>query len=571
MKVDVGQKLVQAKLVTEDDLRRAKQVEQREGGVLSSTLVKLGLLTEDRLLSFLSELYETPSIDLDHAEIDPAVARIISAEVATKSQVVPISRSGRTLRIAMANPANFFAIDDIKFATGHEVEVSVATEAAVKRAIDRLYDNAESMADVMKSMEGDELEVVDTTDNDTDNGAGSDLAPVVKFVNSLITEAVRRGASDIHIEPYEKRLRVRFRVDGVLQEMTAPPMRMRAAILSRLKIMADLDIAERRLPQDGRIKIRVMKRTIDLRVSTLPTIFGEKIVLRILDKTNLALDLTKLGFDPAALEHFMKAIHSPFGMVLVTGPTGSGKTTTLYSALSKINTTATNIMTAEDPVEYNLEGINQVNVHDSVGLTFAAALKAFLRQDPNIVMVGEIRDKETASIAVKAALTGHLVLSTVHTNDAPATLNRLIDMGVEPFLVASATNLILAQRLVRRVCAKCREPHVLPPEVLRELQMSPEQAATATFMKGAGCYDCNKTGYRGRAGIYEVMPISAAIRDMILARRATSEIKMQAIREGMLTLRMDALQKLKQGITSAEEVLKESAPDEFEDGDPRNG
>jgi type IV pilus assembly protein PilB len=571
MKVDVGQKLVQAKLVTEDDLRRAKQVEQQEGGALSSTLVKLGLLTEDRLLSFLSELYETPSIDLDHAEIDPAVARIISAEVATKSQVVPISRSGRTLRIAMANPANFFAIDDIKFATGHEVEVSVATEAAVKRAIDRLYDNAESMADVMKSMEGDELEVVDTTDHDTDSGAGSDLAPVVKFVNSLITEAVRRGASDIHIEPYEKRLRVRFRVDGVLQEMTAPPMRMRAAILSRLKIMADLDIAERRVPQDGRIKIRVMKRTIDLRVSTLPTIFGEKIVLRILDKTNLALDLTKLGFDPAALDHFMKAIHSPFGMVLVTGPTGSGKTTTLYSALSKINTTATNIMTAEDPVEYNLEGINQVNVHDSVGLTFAAALKAFLRQDPNIVMVGEIRDKETASIAVKAALTGHLVLSTVHTNDAPATLNRLIDMGVEPFLVASATNLILAQRLVRRVCAKCREPHVLPPEVLRELQMSPEQAATATFMKGAGCYDCNKTGYRGRAGIYEVMPISASIRDMILARRATSEIKMQAIREGMLTLRMDALQKLRQGVTSAEEVLKESAPDEFEDGDPRSG
>jgi type IV pilus assembly protein PilB len=570
MKVDVGQKLVQANLVTEDELRRAKQVEKQEGGSLSTTLVKLGVLTEDRLLSFLSELYEIPSVDLDHAEIDLAIARMIPAEVATKSQVVPVSRSGRTLRIAMANPANFFAIDDIKFVTGHEVEVCVATEAAVKRAIDRLYDNAESMADVMKSMEVDEIEVVDTSDNDSDAGAGSDQAPVVKFVNSLITEAVRRGASDIHIEPYEKRLRVRFRVDGVLQEMAAPPMRMRAAIISRMKIMADLDIAERRVPQDGRIKIRVMKRTIDLRVSTLPTIFGEKIVLRILDKSNLALDLTKLGFDPAALDHFMKAIHSPFGMVLVTGPTGSGKTTTLYSALSKINTIATNIMTAEDPVEYNLEGINQVNVHESVGLTFAAALKAFLRQDPNIVMVGEIRDKETASIAVKAALTGHLVLSTVHTNDAPATLNRLIDMGIEPFLVASATNLILAQRLVRKVCVKCREPHILQPEVLRELQLGPEQAAEATFMKGAGCYDCNKTGYRGRAGIYEVMPISAAIRDMILARRATSEIKMQAIREGMLTLRMDALLKLSRGITSAEEVLKESAPDEFEEGDPRN-
>jgi type IV pilus assembly protein PilB len=571
MKVDVGQKLVQANLVTEDDLRRAKQIEKQEGGSLSATLVKLGVLAEDRLLSFLSDLYETPSIDLDHAEIDTAITRMVPVEVATKSQVVPVGRSGRTLRIAMANPANFFAIDDIKFVTGHEVEVFVATEAAVKRAIDRLYDNAESMADVMKSMEGDELEVVDTTDDDSDAGAGSDQAPVVKFVNSLITEAVRRGASDIHIEPYEKKLRVRFRVDGVLQEMASPPARMRAAIISRLKIMADLDIAERRVPQDGRIKIRVMKRTIDLRVSTLPTIFGEKIVLRILDKGNLALDLTKLGFDARALDHFMKAIHSPFGMVLVTGPTGSGKTTTLYSALSKINTIGTNIMTAEDPVEYNLEGINQVNVHDAVGLTFAAALKAFLRQDPNIVMVGEIRDKETASIAVKAALTGHLVLSTVHTNDAPATLNRLVDMGIEPFLVASATNLILAQRLVRRVCSKCREPHVLQPEVLRELQMGVEQAAGATFMKGTGCYECNKTGYRGRAGIYEVMPISATIRDMILARAATSEIKKQAVREGMLTLRMDALQKLSQGITSAEEVLKESAPDEFEDGDPRNG
>ncbi len=572
MKVDVGQKLVQANILTEDDLRRAQQVEKQDGSPLSTTLVKLGLLTEERLLKFLSELYETRAIDLDHAEIDPTVARMVPAEVATKSQVVPVSRAGRTLRIAMANPANFFAIDDIKFVTGHEVEVFVATEAAVKRAIDRLYDNAESMADVMKSMEGDDVEVVETAEEESDAGAGSDQAPVVKFVNSLITEAVRRGASDIHIEPYEKKLRVRFRVDGALEEAASPPNRMRAAIISRLKIMADLDIAERRVPQDGRIKIRVMKRTIDLRVSTLPTIFGEKIVLRILDKANLALDLTRLGFNPLALENFLKAIQSPFGMVLVTGPTGSGKTTTLYSALSKINTTSTNIMTAEDPVEYNLDGINQVNVHDAVGLTFAAALRAFLRQDPNIVMVGEIRDKETASIAVKAALTGHLVLSTVHTNDAPSTLNRLVDMGIEPFLVASSTNLILAQRLVRRVCAKCREPIELQPEVLRELQLSSAAAATATFMKGAGCYDCNRTGYRGRAGIYEVMPISATIRDMILERRATSEIKKQAIREGMLTLRMDALQKLMQGITSVEEVLKESAPDDdAEDGERRTG
>ncbi len=565
MKVDVGQKLVQAHLITEEDLRRAHQIEKTEGGALSATLVKLGVLSEDRLLQFLSELYETPGVDLDHAEIDPAAVRMVSADVATRFQVIPYARTGRTLRVAMANPANFFAIDDIKFVTSHEVEVAVATEGMIKRAIDRLYDQAESMADVMKSMEGDDLELVETSEEDAEVGAvgAVDQAPVVKFVNTLITEAVRRGASDIHIEPYEKKLRVRFRVDGVLQEIPAPPAKLKAAILSRLKIMAELDIAERRVPQDGRIKIRVLKRTIDLRVSTLPTIFGEKIVLRILDKGNLALDLTKLGFEAQALQNLMRAIESPYGMVLVTGPTGSGKTTTLYSALSRINVPGTNIMTAEDPVEYNLDGINQVNVNETVGLTFAAALRAFLRQDPNIVMVGEIRDGETASIAVKAALTGHLVLSTVHTNDAPSTLNRLVDMGIEPFLVASSVNLILAQRLVRRVCARCRERVVLPPEALRELELEADEAGEV--VRGKGCYECGNTGYRGRAGIYEVMPISPAIRDMILARRATSEIKAQAVREGMLTLRMDALQKLRRGITSAEEVLKESARDKFDE------
>jgi type IV pilus assembly protein PilB len=568
MKVDVGQKLLQANLVSEEDLRRAQRMEREEGAALSSTLVKLGVLTEERLLSFLSEVYQTPPADLDSCDVDISAVRLIPSEVASRFQCVPISRSGRTLRVAMANPANYFAIDDIKFISGHEVEVLVTTESQIKRAIDKYYDSAESMADVMRSIEGDEVEVVESSEEDADAvgggvASGIDQAPVVKFVNSLITEAVRRGASDIHIEPYERKLRVRFRIDGTLYEMMSPPFKLKAAILSRLKIMADLDIAERRVPQDGRIKIRVQKRTIDLRVSTLPTIFGEKIVLRILDKGNLALDLTKLGLEPKALDNFFRAISSPFGMVLVTGPTGSGKTTTLYSALSRINLPGTNIMTAEDPVEYNLDGINQVNVNDAVSLTFASALRSFLRQDPNIIMVGEIRDGETASIAVKAALTGHLVLSTVHTNDAPSTLNRLMDMGVEPFLVASSTVLIVAQRLVRRVCSRCREPVTLAPEVLRELQLAPEAAVGTELVRGRGCYDCNNTGYRGRAGIYEVMPISSVIRDMILERRPASEIKKQAIREGMLTLRMDALEKLKRGITSAEEVLKESAADDL--------
>jgi type IV pilus assembly protein PilB len=564
MKVDVGLKLLQANLVTEDDLKRAKKIEKEDGGSLSGTLVKLGVLTEDQLLSFLSELYETPACDIDHMEVDPAAVRMIPSEVAGKFQVMPVSRSGRTLRVAMANPASFFAIDDIKFITGHEVEVLVTTEGQIRRAIEKYYGSME-VGDIQK-FEDPEVEVVETTEDDPEVGGsgGADQAPVVKFVNSLISEAVRRGASDIHIEPYEKKMRVRFRIDGTLYEIAAPPIKMKAAIISRLKIMAELDIAERRVPQDGRIKIRVLKRTIDLRVSSLPTIFGEKVVLRILDKSNLALDLTRLGFEPKAMDDFFRAISSPFGMVLVTGPTGSGKTTTLYSALSRINVSGTNIMTAEDPVEYNLDGINQVNVNEGVNLTFAAALRSFLRQDPNIIMVGEIRDGETASIAVKAALTGHLVLSTVHTNDAASTLNRLVDMGVEPFLVASSTVLILAQRLVRRVCQKCKEAVSLPPEVLRELQLSPEAAEGATILHGHGCYDCNNTGYRGRAGIYEVMPISSFVRDMILNRRPSSEIKKQAIREGMLTLRMDALQKLTRGITSAEEVLKESGSDELE-------
>jgi type IV pilus assembly protein PilB len=420
------------------------------------------------------------------------------------------------------------------------------------------------MADVMKGIEED-LSVVEEDDTaEQDAGlAAMDEAPIVKLVNSLIADAVRKGASDIHIEPYEKSLRVRFRIDGVMQEMMEPPFKFKAAILSRLKIMAELDIAERRVPQDGRIKIKVMNRTIDLRVSSLPTIFGEKIVMRILDKSNLNIDLEKLGFEPASMKEFVSAIANPYGMVLVTGPTGSGKTTTLYSALSRVNTPEVNVMTAEDPVEYNLDGINQVLVNDDVGLSFAAALKAFLRQDPNIIMVGEIRDIDTASIAVKAALTGHLVLSTLHTNDAPSAIGRMIDMGIEPFLVASSVNLVLAQRLVRRVCSACKKPFEPNEELLNELQLDRNDTKGATFLTGEGCVDCNNTGYRGRQGVYEVMPMSSKIRDLVLDRASAGEIKRTAIEEGMLTLRRDALQKLKRGLTTAEEVLKETAADKL--------
>jgi len=559
---DIGQKLLEARLIDETAIQKAQQQAKNLGGSLVSALVKIGAISEEGLLEFLARSYNTPSIDLRNIEPDPALTKLLPGDVATKFQALPVSRSGRRLVVAMAQPTNIFAIDDIKFITGYEVEPRVATEAALKKALDRAYDSAGTMADVMKGMEED-FSVVEE-EVETDNGlAGMDEAPIVKLVNSLIADAVRKGASDIHIEPYEKSMRVRFRIDGVLQEMMAPPFKFKAAILSRLKIMAELDIAERRVPQDGRIKIKVMNRTIDLRVSALPTIFGEKIVMRILDKSNLNVDLEKLGFEPNAMKEFVSAIANPYGMVLVTGPTGSGKTTSLYSALSRVNTPEVNVMTAEDPVEYNLDGINQVLVNDDVGLTFAAALKAFLRQDPNIIMVGEIRDLDTASIAVKAALTGHLVLSTLHTNDAPSAIGRMIDMGIEPFLVASSVNLILAQRLVRRACASCKKPIELSEEVLRELQLTPEEAAGATFLEGEGCVECNNTGYRGRQGVYEVMPLSARLRELVLERASANEIKKMAISEGMLTLRRDGLQKLKRGLTTVEEVLKETAADKL--------
>jgi type IV pilus assembly protein PilB len=560
---NIGLKLLEARLISPESLQKAQQQVKTGGGNLTAALVKLGAISDEDLAKFLAELYGVPAVDLSNYNPDPSVTKLLPSDVASKFQVVPVSRSGRRLTVAMANPANIFAIDDIKFITGCEVQPVVATEAAIKKAIDKAYDSAASFESVMRGLD-DEIEVIDDDVDDTPDVAllgEAEQAPVVKLVSSLISDAVRKGASDIHIEPYERSLRVRFRIDGTLYEMMSPPFRMKAAITSRLKIMAELDIAERRVPQDGRIKLRLLGRTIDLRVSSLPTIYGEKVVMRILDKGNLNIDLSKLGFQEQAYADFSRAISQPYGMVLVTGPTGSGKTTTLYSALSKINVPEVNIMTAEDPVEYNLEGINQVLVHDDIGLTFAAALRSFLRQDPNIIMVGEIRDIDTGSIAVKAALTGHLVLSTLHTNDAPSTINRMVDMGIEPFLVASSTNLIMAQRLLRRVCKTCSNDMKLHPEVLRELGLSEAAAAKESFKEGKGCVDCNNTGYKGRMGVYEVMPMSPRIRDMVLDRASTSDIKKQAVSEGMLTLRADALLKLKKGVTTAEEVLKETAAD----------
>ncbi|HEY6195845.1 MAG TPA: type IV-A pilus assembly ATPase PilB [Candidatus Eisenbacteria bacterium] len=560
---DISQKLLQAQLVDETALQKAAQQQKTAGGSLTGNLVKIGAISEDKLLDFLAKLYGCSSIDLKGFEPDPALTRLLPGDVASKFMALPVSKSGRKLVVAMANPSNIFALDDIKFITGYDVEARVASDAAIKKALDRAYDSAGTMADVMKGFE-DDLAVVEEDESNEADGIGQmDEAPIVKLVNSLIADAVRKGASDIHIEPYEKTMRVRFRIDGALQEMMAPPYKFKAAITSRLKIMADLDIAERRVPQDGRIKIKVLNRTIDLRVNSLPTIFGEKIVMRILDKTNLNIDLEKLGFEPASMKEFIAAIVNPYGMVLVTGPTGSGKTTTLYSALSRVNTPVVNVMTAEDPVEYNLDGINQVLVNEGVGLSFSAALKAFLRQDPNIIMVGEIRDIDTASIATKAALTGHLVLSTLHTNDAPSAIGRLIDMGIEPFLVASSVNLVLAQRLVRKVCAHCRRPATLTDEVLDELQMDPALLEGATIVEGTGCVDCNNTGYRGRAGVYEVMAITPTLRDLILQRASSIEIKRTAVEGGMLTLRRDALMKLRRGVTSVEEVLKETAADKL--------
>jgi len=558
----LGEMLVKSKLINEDQLKKALAQQSKSGGRLGSNLVKLGFLTEEDITSFLSKQYGVPSINLAHFEIDQNVIKLVPAEIAQKHMVIPINRKGSVLTVAMADPSNIFAIDDIKFLSGFKVEPVVAAETSIKNAINKHYDSAGLVKDILQGFDDREVATVEEGDEGPDVGdlqRATEDAPVVKLVNLILSDAIKKGASDIHIEPYEKSFRVRYRIDGVLYDTMQPPMKLRAAIISRAKIMAQLDIAERRLPQDGRIKIRMGQKEIDFRVSTLPTIFGEKVVMRLLDKSNLQLDMSSLGFDPQALQLFEKAILAPHGMVLVTGPTGSGKTTTLYSGLHRLNTVETNIMTAEDPVEYNLAGVNQVQMKAEIGLNFAAALRAFLRQDPDIIMVGEIRDYETAEIAIKAALTGHLVLSTLHTNDAPSTVSRLINMGVEPFLVAASTNMILAQRLARKICNSCKEEITVPRQALVDVGFAPDESKGLSCYQGKGCMECNDTGYRGRVALYEVMAINEDIKDAILQGASVNEMKELGRKHGMKTLREAGLQKIREGMTTIPEIMRVSS------------
>jgi type IV pilus assembly protein PilB len=557
--VRLGDMLVKAALITREQLNQALQQQQTSGGRIGTNLVRLGFISEDDITSFLSRQYGVPSINLSHFEIDGTVIKLIPSEIAQKHQVIPINRTGNILTVAMADPSNIFAIDDVKFMTGFKVEPVVAAETSIKNAINKYYDSAGMVEDIMKNFDDKDVEALrDDEDgvNAAELGKAAEDAPVVKLVNLILTDAIKKAASDIHIEPYEKSFRVRYRIDGVLYDVMQPPLRLKAAITSRLKIMAQLDIAERRLPQDGRIKIKMGGREMDYRVSTLPTLFGEKVVLRLLDKGNLQLDMTKLGFGSEALTDFERGLLLPYGMVLVTGPTGSGKTTTLYSALNRLNTVDTNIMTAEDPVEFNLSGINQVQTKAEIGLTFAAALRSFLRQDPDVIMVGEIRDYETAEIGVKAALTGHLVLSTLHTNDAPSTISRLLNMGVEPFLVAASTNVIVAQRLARRICQSCKDILPVPAPALVDIGFSPEEAQTLKPCKGKGCMACSDTGYKGRVALYEVMLIKDNIKEAILQGASALELRELGRKNGMQTLREAGLQKIRDGMTTVEEVLR---------------
>jgi type IV pilus assembly protein PilB len=584
MSVRIGELLLKEKRITPDQLQQALNQQKANGGKLGFNLVRLGFIKDEEITALLSKQYGVPSINLPQFEIDPAVIKLIPPETALKYQIIPLSRAGATLTIAMTDPTNVFAMDDIKFMTGYNVEPVVASETAVAEAVQKYYPQtvkattavapsgpstlelaSKGLEELQATLDGaDNVEVLEELQEISAEALArqGEEAPVVRLVNVVLMSAIQKGASDIHIEPYEKELRVRYRIDGILYNIMSPPMKFRDAIASRLKIMAKLDIAEKRLPQDGRIKIRFnengVAKEIDFRVSVLPTLFGEKIVLRLLDKDKLMLDMTRLGFEPESLTKFEAAIQRPWGMVLVTGPTGSGKTNTLYSSISRINTPETNIMTAEDPVEFNLVGINQVQVRETIGLNFAAALRSFLRQDPNIILVGEIRDFETAEIAVKAALTGHLVLSTLHTNDAPSTINRLMNMGIEPFLVSSSVHLICAQRLVRRVCSVCAEPHPLPAPALVQAGFTPEDAATITPMKGSGCDRCNLTGYKGRVGLYEVMEVSEELRELILVGASGQELRRKAIESGMITLRQSGLRKVKDGVTTIEEVVRET-------------
>ncbi len=569
MAAKLGELLLKARLVTEEQLEKALAEQKQIGGRLGEHLVRLGYVTEEDILDCLSQQYGVPSINLRHFDIDESIIKLIPADVARKYQFIPVSKSGATITVAMADPTNVFAMDDITFITGYRVEPVVASEEALREAIDRYYGTTHAV-EIKKVMEDlamaddAELEVLDE-EEDLDVAtleAGAEEAPVVKLVNLILSDAIRKGASDIHIEPYEKNYRVRFRIDGLLYEEMNPPLKLKEAVTSRIKILAKLDIAEKRLPQDGRIKLKMRQegklKELDFRVSTIPTLHGEKVVLRLLDKENLQLDMTKLGFEKASLKKFEEAISKPYGMVLVTGPTGSGKTNTLYSALSRVNQTDRNIMTAEDPVEFQLQGINQVQMKENIGLNFAAALRSFLRQDPNIILVGEIRDFETAEIAIKAALTGHLVLSTLHTNDAPSTINRLMNMGIEPFLVATSVHLICAQRLVRRVCANCTEPEDVPVQALLNIGFSESDAPNIQVMKGRGCETCNNTGYKGRVGLFEVMEVTEDVRELILSGASAIELRRKAIEEGMITLRHSGLQKIKEGITTIEEVVRET-------------
>jgi type IV pilus assembly protein PilB len=558
----LGEILLREGLVTRDQLAQALTEQKNSKHRLGYVLVKLGLVQELEITKVLARQYRMPAVDLTRFEVDPKIIKLVPAEMATKSVVLPLKREGRTLTVAMADPTDLGLLEDLKFITRFDLFPVIAGEYTLRNLIEKHYEASDQqLQSILKDMEetGEDVEVVETEEDETVTQAQIDDAPVVKLINGLLTDAVRRGASDIHIEPFEHEIRVRYRIDGALLEIMRPPLKMKAALTSRVKILSQLNIAERRVPQDGRLKLKMGSRVIDFRVSTLPVLFGEKIVLRILDKGNLTLDLTKFGFEVKAEKDLMKAILNPYGMVLVTGPTGSGKTTTLYSALSRINTPEVNIMTAEDPVEYNLMGINQVLVRTEIGLSFAAALKAFLRQDPNIIMIGEIRDLETGGIAIKAALTGHLVLSTLHTNDAPSTITRMIDMGIEAFNVASAVNLVVAQRLIRRICKDCKGEHKYKDEELSALGTDLEKLKALTFMKGAGCDTCSGTGYKGRAGLYEVMSLSPELRRMILRGASVVEIRDQAVAEGMLTLRMDGMKKIERGVTTLEEVVKETA------------
>ena len=562
----LGDLLVNEGLITQENLQRALAEQKGSNEKLGSILVRLNLIQEDQLIGFLSRQYGIPSITLSQLDIDPEVVKLVPAQIARKYEVLPVKRTGNALTLAMADPTNVFALDDVAFMTNLQVLPVVASQGAIRQTIERLYEpQASAFSEVITAMEGEapDVELVEGGEDVAPSKIdifelkdASEEAPVVKLVNLILTDAIRRGASDIHLEPYEKVFRVRYRIDGVLQEMMAPPKRLEAALLSRVKIMSNLDIAERRLPQDGRIKIRYSSREIDLRVSTLPTIFGEKIVMRILDKEALTLDLAKLGFDDWSMENFKKVIHQPYGMILITGPTGSGKTTTLYSAVHTINSPDINIMTAEDPVEYNLKGINQVQVNEEIGRTFSAVLRSFLRQDPDVILVGETRDLETAQIAIRAALTGHLVFSTLHTNDAPGTIARLQDMGIPPFLVASSILLVLAQRLARRVCKECREPYEVDEESLTPYGHVPQGLGRVTLYKGKGCQACNFTGMKGRTAMYEVMVVSSEIRELILRGSSTTELRELAQQQGMKTLRQAGLLKVLEGATTAEEILR---------------